>query len=144
MNSYQYPDAELAVKTWARANTTLQAVFGTPARFTFGTPRNQAATFPLATLARVGGAPEPGDVPVDAAAISFSVWGDNKGQAATAAVALVRAVSEIRCGTAAGASAVLLGALVTLGPLWSPDPDDDRARYIVDATFRLRVADLAA
>jgi hypothetical protein len=144
VNELQYPDAELAVKTWARANATLQTVFGTPARFTLGTPRNQSPTFPLSTLARVGGAPDPGDVALDRPAISFSVWGDNRGQAAQAAMVLVRAVSEVRCGTAAGASAVLLGADVTMGPLWSPDPDDDRARYIVDATFRLRVASLAA
>lgn len=130
-------DAEGAVRAWARANTAIAAAF--TGGIYFGPPEG-TVTFPLVRLQRIGGGPVPGDTPIDEAVISWLVWGTNKAQAAAAAMTLVSQIESMLCGTAMGAGAVGLGARVTLGPVFSPDPDTDRPRYIVDSAFVVRAA----
>lgn len=130
-------DAEGAVRAWARANSAIAAAF--TGGIYFGPPEG-TVTFPLVRVQRIGGGPVPGDTPLDDAAMSFLVWGSAKAQAATAAMVLVSEIESMPCGTAMGSGAVGLGARVTLGPVWSPDPDTDRPRYIVDGSFSIRAA----
>lgn len=141
-NTLEYPDAEGAVRAWARAHTGLRAKFGNPARIYFGAPDGEP-TLPLLTLSRAGGAPVEGDYPIDYPLIGFHVWGTSKAQAADAAMALVNAVNNVRDSTLAGTDAVLCEGTVTL-LVWSPDPDNNRPRYLVDAVFAIRKQSIAA
>lgn len=130
-------DAEGAVRAWARANAAIVAAF--TGGIYFGPPEG-TPTFPLLRVQRVGGGPVAGDTPIDDAAISFLAWGSNKAQVAAAVMVLASEVESMLCGTAMGSGAVGLGARVTLGPVWSPDPDTDRPRYVLDASFSIRAA----
>jgi hypothetical protein len=134
-NTKTLVDAEGAVRAWARANTAIAAAF--TGGIYFGPPEG-SVTFPLVRLQRVGGGPVSGDTPLDDAAISFLVWGSNKAQAAAAVMVLASEVESFLCGTAMGSGAVGLGARVTLGPVWSSDPDTDRPRYVLDCSFSIR------
>jgi hypothetical protein len=134
-NAIVLADAEGAVRAWARANAAIAAAF--TGGIYFGPPEG-TVMFPLVRLQRVGGGPVPGDTPLDDAAISFLVWGSSKAQAAAAVMVLASEVQSMTCGTAMGSGAVGLGARVTLGPVWSPDPDTDRPRYLLDANFSIR------
>jgi hypothetical protein len=142
VNVLQYPDAEGAIRAWARAHAVLRTKFGNPARIYFGAPDGDPI-LPLLTLSRVGGAPVDGDYPVDLPLIGFHVWGNSKAQAADAAMALVNAINGLRDSTLAGTDAVLCDGTVTL-LVWSPDPDNDRPRYLVDAVFAIRKQGIAA
>jgi hypothetical protein len=127
-------DAEGAVRSWARTLDLGDA----SGRVFFGVPDNPS--FPLVVLRRIGGAPDAGDVPLDYPLISFDVWGETKGSASAVATALTTEVQNLRTGTPMGDQAVGKGARVTLGPLWRPDGDAHKARYIVDASFSLMAA----
>lgn len=132
-NVLAYVDAEGAVKAWVRATVS---AFGS--RVFLGLPEGGAA-YPCATVNRIGGAPQPGDTPIDDAAISLSVWGSSRGMAESATRDLIGAIASINGGTTMTTGVICGGARVNL-VLWQPDPDDDTPRYIVDGTFSLRPA----
>lgn len=137
-----FVDAEGAVRTWARANADISALVD--ARVFFGVPEGVSpgdANWPMLVVRRVGGAPQPDIAPVDRALIQFDCWGAtrrSKAQAAALATAVVTAARELTNGTEMGSGVVGQGADVELGPVWSPDPETDQARYVVDVAFYLR------
>lgn len=139
-----FVDAEGAVRSWARSEAGIVAVAST--RTFFGIPENYGGAWPILVCQRVGGAPDPNIAPIDRALIQFDCWGSpdktlgRKAQAASLAAAVVTAARSLQPKTAMGLTAVSFGAEVELGPVWSPDPATDQARYVVDVAFYLRAA----
>lgn len=116
---HAWVDVEGAVREWARL--VLALVDG---RVFFGAAK---AALPQVVLQRLGG--------VDGEAfIQFDVWGSDKAQAAAAAAEVAEAVDALDRYDSDDGTTTLLGARVD-NIRWLPDPDDDRARYVVDATF---------
>lgn len=131
-----YADAEGAVRAWGRT-------LGLVGSRVFFEPPERGRVYPLITVQRVGGAPLNQDVPIDGPLIQFDVLGEKRtDKAAVGAIAyqLASAVMSLRSGTAMGTAAVALSGTVTSGPLWMPEPETGRARYSLDARFKLRAA----
>lgn len=134
-------DAEGAVKAWAKAQTAISAIVGSRVFFEV----NGSAPFPQLVVQRVGGGPLPGEPPIDQALIQFDVWGtqsasgkaDGKASASALAEAVRNAAFFMTAETPMGAAAGLW-AEISLGPVWSPDPESGRARYVVDVLFGIR------
>lgn len=124
-----FPDAEGAVLDWLLEHPRMIAAgnkgvwFGVPS----GTPPK-----PFITLARVGGGPVNGEIPLDQARISFSVWAGSKIAAASVAGVLVEVLHAMRT-TPLREDAVGRGAS-DISVLWLPDPETKTPRYMVDAT----------
>lgn len=125
------PDVEGIARAWARS-LDLGAASG---RVFFGTPK-QPVAYPIVTVERIGGLPD-GAVPLDQARLTWSVWSDQgKGSAFSVAQ---RLAAELRAVTNhAGVGGRIVGAVVTLGPRWTPDVDGHLARYVVDALLSVR------
>lgn len=126
--SHVWVDLEAAIREWAR--TAGLTVGG---RVFFGKAK---AELPQIVLARLGGTD--GD-----AFIQFDVWGSTKADAADAAADLATAIDALDRYTTDDGTVSLLGAVVD-GVRWLPEPDTDRPRYIVDATFVAVPADLGS
>lgn len=127
-----FKDVEGALRTWTRD------VLDPPLlarRVFFDVPDN--GILPLVTLARLGGAPDAGEIPFDYARITFSVWSRSKQEAAGLVGGLVEALHKMRDSKVGDVA--LRGANVD-SVLWSPDPDSKLARYIVDATVTVAPA----
>jgi hypothetical protein len=139
MAAEQYPDVEGALRTWLRGQATITALVGQ--RVFFGVPRKaNEASFPMIVVRRVGGTDDGSEAPVDRALIQFDAWGslDASGNgdkaAATTLVNTLRALFfTVRGRTALTATVAAFGITVVGGPLWLPDPDNDRPRYVVTA-----------
>lgn len=86
-------------------------------------------------LFRTGGPPDPDDTLgyLDRPSVQVNAFGGTKPEAWDLAAETVRALSQTP--TASHAGAVITAATRILGPLWSPDPDSDAARYIIGFTF---------
>ena len=130
-----YPDVEGALRTWLRGNATVNALVGQ--RVFFGVPKQATEqSFPLLTVARVGGGGDASDASLDAATIQIDCWGSidkvsgyGKKSVATELAAAVRtALDDLANSGLLAASVQCLGAEV-VSSLWAPDPDDDRPRY---------------
>lgn len=84
-------------------------------------------------LFRIGGIPNPGDVPghLDQPSLQLNIFGATKAEAFDVAAQAIRATLAAPAATHAGA--VVTGARRVLGPTWSPDPGTNPpvARYIV-------------
>jgi len=132
------PDPEGAIRAYLRADSDVSAIVGN--RVFFGVPRSAIeATFPLVTVARIGGVDDPSEAPVDLGLIDISCWGsiDASGNglkaSATALANAVRsALHRIRQRTSAGTATDVFGVQVA-GVVWAPDPDTDRPRYVITA-----------
>jgi hypothetical protein len=109
--AYVAVDVEKACRQWARDGGFV-TFFGV----------NNNGTFPQVVVQRVGG-------PDDEARIQWDVWGGTKQQAAATAADLATGLSALARYAFDGIR--LHGAQVD-GVRWVPDPDSDRARYIVD------------
>jgi hypothetical protein len=127
-----FPDTEGGLRTFLRASTGVAALVGT--RVFFGVPRD-APTFPLVTVARVGGGMRAAEeAPIDYALIQVDAWGrrwedgGTKAEAFAVAQAVMTALSGIRGRTTLQAGTVAFDATV-LALLWAPDPDTDQPRY---------------
>lgn len=137
-----FADVEGGLRSWLRAQSGVSSVVGT--RVFFGIPRDEAgqpsAAFPLIVLNRVGGAPQTGGAPLDDALIQLDCWGgiSNKAQAWAAAKAVMDALESMTPQTLA-AGVYAYGASVE-SVIWLPNPDDDRARYVVTAMVTARAA----
>lgn len=143
-------DAEWVVREWARGldldDATGRVFFGIPKpRKVQGDPKSPRVTYPLVTVERIGAGEDLGDLPVDQARISFSVWCDDehggKGVAARIARTLASHLKVVTAETVTHPTdgvATIDGAVLTLGPLWRPDGDAHLARYVVDALFTIR------
>lgn len=133
-----WPDVEGALRYFLRAHPATHALVGN--RVFFAVPRHtNANSWPLITVARVGGARDPSEVPLDRPFIELQVWGelDGNGNAkkdgATAVVnALRSALDDIGNGTALGSEVAGYG-VQEAGVAWAPDPDTGRPRYVVTA-----------
>jgi hypothetical protein len=127
-----WPDAEGATRTWLRADAGVVAQMST--RVFFGVPK-PTATYPLATVQRIGGGPGAGDAPVDEALLQIDVWGDkhangngNKAGCWTATAAVLAALEVVNDTLiATGVRAAINVESVN----WLPDPADDRPRYVI-------------
>lgn len=97
-----------------------------------------SAPLPAVVVNRVGGGPRArSDVPEDVARLSFDCWGSSRADAIAVATALVAACENLaETGTyvTGDGTARLVAAEVVLW-LWSPDPNSDTPRYVVDALF---------
>lgn len=138
-NPIVLPESEGAVRSWTRdlnlPNVARRVFFGVPKKTT-------DSSWPMILMMRVGGFADRGDVAIDHPLIQYQVFGlDKTDRARTALVAtdLAEAVTGLSSGTPMGASAVGLRGTVETGPLWNPDPDDDRAGYRLDVSFSIRV-----
>lgn len=89
-----------------------------------------APVFPLVTLTRVGGAPSVLEW-VDSGRVQLDAWAATKAGASDLARELIRALADARGRRVPGVG-VLTAVSVVLGPLWQPDPDTLRPRYLVD------------
>jgi len=128
-----WPDVEGGVRDWLRADTAITALVA--GRVFFGIPEGATdATFPLVTVARVGGGQDPSEAPLDLALIDVSVWGRLRDKAgATEVLNAVRSrLEEIRGRTTLATGVDAFGAEV-VGVVWLPDADNARPRYSVTA-----------
>lgn len=125
-----YVDIEGPLRDWLRTQPDLLAFLGAP-RVYIGIPNG--VTFPLVNLQRVGGGPDGSDTNVENPLIQVDCWGRTGSRPNAAALAaLVASVFASQTRTPLPNGPVLLGARVTLGPLWRPDPANDAPRYQVD------------
>jgi hypothetical protein len=123
-----FTDVEAAVKAWARAHAGISAAASGGVFLSIP----KGAHFPLLVITRVGGAPELGEAPLDQARIQFDCWGSDRAGAAALSVEVVKGLVGLRDGDAMGPSAVGKGATVELGPVFQPDLESRRPRYVVD------------
>jgi hypothetical protein len=107
-------DVGAAIRDWLRGELTVPVFFGV----------NNDAPFPQVVLMRMGG-------PDEACRFQFDVWGGTRQQAAETAAELASALSDCRHDFD---NVRLHGANWEL-TRWFPDPESDRPRFIVDATF---------
>lgn len=131
-----WPDVEGGVRAYLRADTAVNALIGN--RQFFAVPSNP--TFPLLTVARVGGGQDAGtDAPVDLALVDITIWGelDSNGYGdkagAWAVVNAVRSALEAISGRTTLTSGVIGHGAEVAGVVWAPDPDNGRPRYVVTA-----------
>lgn len=113
-----FTDADVAVRAWARTQATDAA-----GRVFFGV--NNTAAFPQIVVARLGGRDE-------SAGYTFHVWGGTKAQADQCAAQLATAIDAADRYTTAG---VTIHSAAVDGVVWRPDPESDRPRKVIDATF---------
>lgn len=133
--SEAYPDVEGALRSWLRTAIGSQRVF-------FGLPKQVTeSSFPLVVITRVGGGDEAGDAAVDTATIQLDCWGSidtasgygKKATATTLKNSVRSALNDLANGADLTAAVRCLGAQVE-SDVWSPDPDDDRPRYVLTAS----------
>jgi hypothetical protein len=125
-----FPDVEGGMRKFLRDDTGVSTLVGN--RVFFGVPKS-GAQFPLITVRRTGGSDDISEAPIDLAVMSISCWGSTtKQQAWDVTAAVRRALHSIREKTQTLPSVYVHGASVD-GVIWSPDPEDDRPRYIVTA-----------
>lgn len=130
-----YADAELAVRTWARAEPTLVDVVGTRTFFALPDKYLPSVRGAAITVNQIGGVPD-GLTALDLPELQFDCWGATKADAAAVRTALVAALhnlTRITVTTTQG-PVVLADARVT-GSLFSPDDTGDPVfpRYVVTA-----------
>lgn len=131
-----WPDPEGIVRDALKLDSGVTAIAGN--RVFFGIPRRAVeATFPLVTVARVGGGADRSEVPLDVALVQIDCWGslntagDGLKASCTALVNAVRSSLEAM-GTVARIAGVELGVNVE-SVLWLPDPENARPRYSITA-----------
>jgi hypothetical protein len=127
----RYPDTEAAVKAAAKA--ALPELAG---RVFYAVPKGNP-TLPLLTVAHISGGPDDGEAPLDVPRLTFSCWGKNKEDASNLRLALVgwlRSLNSVMLDPTTFCYGVT-GIFIT----WQPD--DQLARYVVDATFSVAYRD---
>jgi hypothetical protein len=147
-----FPDVEGALRTWLRANTAVSTIVGQ--RVFFGVPE-QATTFPIVTVQRVGGTDDVSDAYIDQALIQIDCWGrlyadtdaSKKGGDKAGCDALRRAVRSalfaIRGATPLNSQVVAYNAAVLSDP-YSPDPANNRPRYVITVQITARAGTLTS
>lgn len=129
-----FVDAEYAFRKWLPKQPRMSVVKNVSFNFPSGSGTG-SIVYPIVTLARIGGLPDR-NVPLDNPRISFSVWATNKEDAANGMLAL--------CDTLYPANNVALNDKVYLYDVsvdsvyYSPDTQNNLARYIVDVTAMVR------
>lgn len=128
MNTKTFTDVEKPVRDWLRAQGT-----GVGNRVFLGLPAQ--CTYPAADLLLLDGGIQPGDSPVADVRFTISVWGGARPATADAAWEIASAIENAQPGTHLDDQLTLAGGRVTLGPVFRPDPDDNRARYLLDVAL---------
>lgn len=130
-------DVEHAVRAWLRDLPELAPTL--ERRVFFGMPKSPS--WPLVIVSRIGGTVDTSDAPIDVPALSFACWGPDGNQsraiAKDVAYGLRAALLGLVHGSPVGAGFASGPAVIDLGPLWLPDRDTGRARYMLDATLHL-------
>lgn len=126
------PDTEYAVKKWLQSHPLMSALAG---RVFFAVPDGSPA-FPLLTLSQVSGITDLGPA-VDAPRLTLECWGQNKSSASDLKRNLITALR--------GAENIALDpttwcyGVENIFSVWLPDNDARLARYVVEATFRVKL-----
>lgn len=132
------PDAEVVAVQWARNNPALTAIVGT--RISTRVPKNP--TFPLITVFRVSGAPDPGEAPLDQAQLQWDCYGQANGDAspdyASASLVARTLIEQIEKASGSTGNGTILGVDVTSGPRRQDEPTTGWARYIVETLVMTR------
>lgn len=133
------------LRDWLREQTALAADLGTDSNGTVqvyagGLPDAADLTDgPAVVLYTAGGLD--GGTALDRPFCRFNVWADTAPAAEQAAYTL-RSVLEHAAGAALGPSAtpsaVRLAGADTAAPLWAPDPDTNRPRFVVTSTLTVQ------
>ncbi len=94
---------------------------------------------PCITLSRVGGAPPQGSATnEDIARISFTVYGPTRPVAKNISKALASELVSVSEGNPVLTSAGMMDVSELISWIWSPDPQSDAPRYILDANVLVR------
>lgn len=129
-----YLPVEKPLRDWMRTQPDLVALIA--ARTYVGVPAG--AVYPLINLQRVAGSPDGSDTNVENPVIQVDCWADRGDRPACEQLAYKTvSVFQSMSRTPLPGGPVALGAKVTLGPLWRPDPAIDRPRYQVDVQLTL-------
>jgi hypothetical protein len=101
-------------------------------RVFLGMPEEGPSAWPVITLFRMGGGPDDGDYLMDTARMAFHVWGvkGQKTECFAVAQALISILYYLPAGTMLDENTRALG-VSGLASVWSPEPEDGRARYVV-------------
>ena len=129
---YDEPDVEYAAKQWAQADALLSPLLA--GRVFFAFPAG-AATLPLLTVAIVSGTFDPA-VPVAYPRLTFDCWGRTKKEASDLRRALTTALRDL--DNVAMTADVYCYGVDDIFIAWQPDNEAKLARYVVDATFKVR------
>jgi len=129
-----FPDVEGAVRDWLKAKTAIATIVAT--RVFFGIPKGAVETsYPLVTVARVGGGDSGSDAPDDNALVQIDCWGSlsangfgDKAGCRTLANK-VRAACKAVTGSQTLVAGVDAGGMTVVSDIWLPDPANDRPRY---------------
>lgn len=134
-NVKTFVDVEKPVRDWLRGLGT-----GVGTRVFLGLP--DRCTYPAADLLLLDGGIQAGEAPLADTFWTISIWGGARPAAADAAWELANAVENLVPGTGLDSPVTVygMGGQVTLGPVYRPDPDDNRARYLLDIRLTIRPA----
>jgi len=124
MPSALLPDAEVLMVDFLATHPNLTALVGE--RVGTGLDND----LPAIRVTRMGRAPTATweDVPE----LQLECWAETQNEASVLARTVVSVLPDVVGEHAEGA---VRGWAITLGPLWSPDPDTDLARYLVDVSL---------
>ena len=131
--SDDYPDVEGALRTWLRARPAVQGVVAQ--RVWFGIPKVDPV-FPLVVVSRIGGTNAAGDAPVDEPLVQIDCWGDihangNGNKASALGVANVVRAELLDLVNDTTIAPGVRAAIASVDMAYSPDPDNDRPRYVL-------------
>jgi len=140
-----FAPVQAPLRDWLREQTTLTANLGTDANGTVqvyagGLPDAVDLTNgPAIVLYTAGGLD--GGTALDRPFCRFNVWGATA-EAAEAAAYTLRSVLDHAAGAALGPAAdpsdVRLVGADTAPPLWAPDPDTNRPRFVITTTLTVQ------
>lgn len=136
-NAKTFVDVEKPVRDWLRA----QSLTGIGTRVFLGLPERCA--YPAADISLIDGGIMAGtETPLADCRFTMSVWGGARPATAAASWELASALENMTPGTALDAPTTCygMGGRVILGPLYRPDPNDNKPRYILDFVVTVRPA----
>ena len=118
------PDAEVLLVTFLADHPALSPLHGGRV----GTGLDRAR--PALRITRVGRSPR--DWWEDAPELQVDAWAATQDQASVLIRTVIAALEDVDGLHPEGA---VRGHEVTLGPIWSPDPDTGQARYLIDVAL---------
>lgn len=133
----QYVDAEAVVVEWTLTTAVVPLITRSGGGVNLFRAMPVGAPLPALIVSRVGGGPRTrSDVPEDVARMSYQCWAAKRSDAAAIAVAVVSACDSLsQLGGFVAANGARLVAAEVLTWFWSPDPESDTPRFVVDALF---------
>lgn len=134
------------LRDWLREQAGITALVGTDGRgkamvYADGLPTEVDLSEDTAVVLYTAGGLD-GGTAMDRPFVRFNCWAPTAPAAEALAYALravlERALPQTRLGLAASPSNVRLMGATATAPIWMPDPDGDRPRYVVTATLTVR------